>query len=99
MKFNTLVIDLGKLNESKSYSAFFSYTGEPVHLVLSSSCGCTNVTWDKENHAVKFTVNTGKIPHHLQDVGKYNLNKTITVIETENAQQRYVLTIKGEVYK
>lgn len=99
MKFETMEIDYGKIDQNADGTRKFKFTNTGTEpLVIKNargSCGCTVPTWPKEP-IMPGETSTIDVKYDTNRVGPFN--KTIT-ITTNEAIGTKMLTIKGEIIK
>lgn len=99
MKFETMEIDYGKIDQNAEGTRKFKFTNTGTEpLVIKNargSCGCTVPTWPKEP-IMPGESSTIDVKYDTNRVGPFN--KTIT-ITTNEAIGTKMLTIKGDVQK
>jgi hypothetical protein len=94
-EFKTKVIDLGTIPPRVKKQVIFEYIGEmPKIYSLTSSCGCSAPYRVGNNIVVDYVPDN--IPIHLQHIGFYTTEKTVTVYFSANNIQTLMFKAKIE---
>ena len=89
MNWSSKHINLGSIKQSKKVFVLFLNQGENKEITsLTSSCGCSSPTYNKESKVLQVAFTPPKIPYHLRSKGFYKSTKFIYIEYADKTTER-----------
>ncbi|MGL6108267.1 MAG: hypothetical protein ACRC0V_07765 [Fusobacteriaceae bacterium] len=92
MNWNTLEINIGNVEQGKTYPIKYEYFGSKKIINVRVSCGCSKPDYNEKEKILTVNYTPKDVPYHLKDLGKYQPTQTYVVVYEDDTTEELKLT-------